>query len=150
MIALPLVHNNKTYAIIALFNNPIPYDLELAKRCAPLLSTSTCIQQSLQTSEVPQFNEQPWCSTLNNLVNHTHMPIICINAEHEVIRFNHAAEQSFGVTAESATGRAITDFLPERFPNEHRILTFNPNRIKRKPPLKQSSQGAKKTVTPSP
>lgn len=45
--------------------------------------------------------------------------IITINEKQDVVVFNPAAEQMFGVSAAEALGKPISQFIPERFRNGH-------------------------------
>jgi PAS domain S-box-containing protein len=46
--------------------------------------------------------------------------IITVDEEQKIIVFNRAAERTFGCTAESALGRSLDDFVPDRARVEHR------------------------------
>ncbi|AJQ93929.1 sensor domain-containing protein [Gynuella sunshinyii] len=131
MIALPLIDSQQSIGILCLANSKNGYSIDMAKRFWPLLITTVSIFNSIQrkqqkTIHLPGKEEETGVA-LQKTQYDCPLATIEINKNHKITSFNPAAETLFGVTDQFAIDREITTFLPERFPNEHRIYTFSPH-----------------------
>ncbi|WP_428241816.1 EAL domain-containing protein [Gynuella sp.] len=130
MIALPLIDSQQSIGIVCLGNSNNGYSIDMAKRFWPLLITTVSIFNGIRKKQkkavqLPSKDEETGVA-LQKTQYDCPLATIEINKNHKITSFNPAAESLFGVTEQFAIDREITSFLPERFPNEHRIYTFSP------------------------
>jgi PAS domain S-box-containing protein len=67
----------------------------------------------------PVLNESDSQRRLAGIVESAMDAIITVDASLHIVLFNPAAERMFGVAADEAHGRPITDFIPERYRASH-------------------------------
>lgn len=134
LLAIPVADGKDVFAVICLSHSSERYSPLLAKRFWPLISAAIFIRRELISRVVNQSNiyasnqyeEKPKRSndTLSRIQRSCPIGIIEINQNHKIVRLNPAAEIIFGLSEQDAVEREIVEFIPERFPNEHRIHNF--------------------------
>ena len=147
-IVIPLVEYEKTFAVIVLgtADDSWHYKGDMVKRLWPLLTAAICSLRTLRPhleKNIDERNRPPQSGTnpqgdflprtvsvdarvaYEKLESHSMEGIIELNENLTITRFNPAAEKIFGITAHRAVGMDISCFIPERFPNEHRIRSFS-------------------------
>lgn len=125
MLAIPMVDHEGAYGVICLCNSAIPYHVDIAKRCRPLITTVTCMRRLFNSQSNRYMGEQPWCSTLLDVEKHSPTAMVSINHDFKITRANPAAEKLFHLNLQKALNLDISKLIPERFKNEHRIHEFN-------------------------
>lgn len=128
-MAIPLVDRENHFGMLFIVDPETHYNTSIVKRLWPLLTTCYRVKRALFANRAPNRAADTHESDspeekLNGLERISFDAIIGINDNHRVIHFNPSAEALFGVDEASALGQEIVEFLPERFPNEHRIHTF--------------------------
>lgn len=131
LIAIPLIDRTRCFAVLCLANAPEPYSLDLAKRFWPLLVCASAFYAALaehrhsqQPSSENFDHAKPLAETITLLERALPLGLIEISESHRVVRMNPAAEKMLGTSNRNAIDRNISDFIPERYPNEHHISTF--------------------------
>lgn len=132
MIVVPLTDGGENYGILCLANGREPYNVQLVKRCWPLLTTATCLRRAVNNQlpatgimEPPTEDGHHWNEIFSMFEQSAPIGMIELNTNLRVTRFNPEAEAIFGISAQDAMDLEICEFIPERFPNEHRIHTFS-------------------------
>ncbi len=135
-IVMPILDANQVYSLICLFNRQETYTASLVKRIWPFLTTIAALYRLIHSEELnicfskdknqvlPEGGDQTRV-IYGLLENQVPVALVELDQNLKVTRFNPASEKLFGMTSISALGLEISELIPERFPNEHRVFTFS-------------------------
>ena len=131
LLAIPVADSKSLFGVLCIANAKEPYHTDIAKRAWPLMANCACMlrlieQQNASLEEFTRFDNTrgSWKDTLNQVQLACPTGMVTMNANHKIVKMNPEAEKIFGINATDAANREITDFIPERYANEHRTQTF--------------------------
>ena len=116
ILIVPIFSADKLSAIYLLANCPGGYHASLSARLQPIVAASECVVRTSIDIE-PTMPELRCHLTedryLHNLMSASPSALMIVDGNDQVISFNPAAEQLFGVEQSDNLGQAVTRFLPE-------------------------------------
>jgi len=133
ILLLPIARGQLVCGVMCLCNSQTPYTITMSQRFVPLLKLIAALRfqcDTLQTkflgTHESTVEDLTWEDIFAKVEQQISTSFIEVNGQLEIIRMNQAAETVFHCTEKSMLRENIIKLIPEKFPNEHKIHTFNP------------------------